>query len=128
MRRSSPTLGATKVTNQPFSLHDATLVSVRLDWASGACWLEFAGSPDHPGPFHLRFEHVEELAVPKQEPWGRSVSVLEFREVQQGRYEIVMQSGDTLVVVAPNMAFKADWSKRRSPWFNLLAVSRLAPR
>ena len=99
-------LGATNVTAEPFSFHDATLASVRMDWASGTCWLEFAGSPLHPGPFHVRIERVEQLVVPRQAPWGESVSVLELKEPQPGRYEFEMQSGDTLVVVAPNNSSK----------------------
>jgi hypothetical protein len=94
------------VTEQPFSFHDATLLSARLDWASRTCWLEFRGSPTHPEPFHVRFEHVEELVVSNRAPWGPSASVLELREHQPGRYELEMQSGDTVVVVAPNNSSK----------------------
>lgn len=51
---------------------------------------------------------VTKLVVPASYPWGSSISVLEFRDKGEGLYELAMQSGDTIVVVAPNISFKAD--------------------
>ena len=81
------------------ALHDATLVSIRFDWASRTCAFDFAGAPSHMEPFSISFSSVSELAVPAAYPCGPSVSVLSAKDVGGGRYEFEMQSGDTISVV-----------------------------
>ncbi|WP_325278656.1 hypothetical protein [Tahibacter sp.] len=76
------------------------LVDVRFDWAARSCRLDFAGSALRDGAFSITFTRVSELVVPALRPWGPSSAVLEANERDGCRYEIVMQSGDTIVVVA----------------------------
>ena len=80
-------------------MHDATLLAIRFDWRARICTLEFAGAPSTPRPFRLRFAGVSELVIPAKETWGPSESVLEVVDNGSGRYDFVMQSGDTIVVV-----------------------------
>ena|SRR5690606_25708157 len=87
-------------------MHDATLVGVRFDWSTRTCVLEFLGAPSLLEPFAIEFSNVRELVVPAMEPWGPSASVLEVVALQPGSYDFVMQSGDTIRVVAPNHSFK----------------------
>ncbi len=87
-------------------LHDASLTAVRFDWATRTCHFDFSGSPKVTFPFSLVFNAVAELVLPAAFPWGPSVSVLKAKVSVAGRYEIEMQSGDTITVVAPNHSFK----------------------
>jgi len=87
----------------PFSLrqmHDATLVTVRFDWAGRTCLLEFSGAPSVAEPFFLMFFQVSEVSIPASAPWGPSASVLEARNNGEGRYEFAMQSGDTIAILS----------------------------
>lgn len=87
-------------------LHDASLMAVRFDWSTRTCHFDFSGAPRIELPFSLIFSAVTELVLPAVFPWGHSVSVLEARVSGSDRYEIEMQSGDTITVVAPNHSFK----------------------
>jgi hypothetical protein len=91
-------------------LHDASLVAVNFDWQARTCSFNFSGAPHKLEPFTVTFYNVTELQIPASYPWGSSVSVLEFRDKGEGLYELAMQSGDTITVVAPNYSFKADAS------------------
>ncbi len=84
-------------------LHDATLLIIRIDWATRTCNFDFMGAPQLLEPFTMTFTDVTELVIPANWPWGRSVSVLKPRTVAQARYEFEMQSGDTIAVVAGSM-------------------------
>jgi hypothetical protein len=86
-------------------LHDATLVSIHLDWEERKCEVSFAGAPGIAGPFSLLFDQVAELRAPIAMPWGPSVSVLEA-SFSDGVATFRMQSGDTVTVVSPNYSFK----------------------
>lgn len=80
-------------------LHDATLLTIRFDWATRTCNFDFSGAPRLLEPFTIAFTGVTELVIPADWRWGRSVSVLEARDTGSGRYEFEMQTGDTIVVV-----------------------------
>ena len=89
-------------------LHDASLVAVHFDWQARTCSFSFSGAPHQPGPFTVVFNGVTNVIIPASDSWGPSVSVLEFRDCGKGLYELAMQSGDTISVVAPNHSFEAD--------------------
>jgi hypothetical protein len=80
------------------SLHDAVLSDLRLDWKQGECFVRVsrvAGEDET-----LIFSGVRELNAPRQNPWGPSESINQFREIGEGQFEIEMQSGDVLKIVA----------------------------
>jgi hypothetical protein len=79
-------------------LHDATLADLRLDWQQGECVVRVSpvGSEDAA----LIFSGVREVHAPRMHPWGPSVSIMQFRETGEGIFEIEMQSGDVLKIVA----------------------------
>src|SRR4051812_7623932 len=87
-------------------MHDATLVSIRFDWASQVCVLEFSGAPGFTAPFEVAFSNVSQLVIPAMSTWGPSSSVLQVSDTGGGHFEFAMQSGDTISVVAPNNSFK----------------------
>jgi len=89
-------------------LHDASLVAINFDWQARTCSFNFSGAPHKLEPFTVTFHNVTELLIPANYPWGSSVSVLELREKGEGLYELAMQSGDTIRLLAPNNSFKAD--------------------
>jgi hypothetical protein len=90
-------------------LHDATPVSVRLDWATGTVVLELRTDASDAGRMHLIAADTTELLCPRQLPWGPSVSINEVRgPVAHGntmRVEIEMQSGDVLRIEARSITF-----------------------
>ena len=92
-------------------LHDATLVSVRLDWATGiAVFSARAALPDAP-EVSVTAEGVTNLQCPREQPWGESVSINEVRgpvpHEKGSRLEVEMQSGDVLLVEA--RSFTCAW-------------------
>ena len=98
-------LGDTSMHDAINHLHDATLISIQLNWADRTCELSFAGAPNIPGPFSLVFAGVNELRVSSTMPWGASVSVLEA-SFTGGTATFAMQSGDTVTLVSPTCSFK----------------------
>jgi hypothetical protein len=80
-------------------LHDATLVSIHLDWASGIASMVLRASPGV--ELHLTVSDCTELVVPRHGVCGRSVSVLSASFIDgeaEGGVVVEMQSGDRLVV------------------------------
>jgi hypothetical protein len=107
-------------------IHDATLKEIQIEWAEGTCTLNI---DTHSGTASsLVFQGVTRISVSRDFPWGRSVSVNAARQTEAGRYDIEMQSGDTVSVCASSWQFnwlvgtKNLWQPgcrengRRSPW------------
>lgn len=84
-------------------LHDATLDGIYFAWAEGRCTLELATV--ELGERVLVFSGVTEVQIPKEQPWGPSVSINAVREPSPNRFEIELQSGDVLQVQAGGWAF-----------------------
>jgi len=87
-------------------LHDATLLEIHFDWALGVCVAKFLGGPSFPGCLSLTWTNVEEIVVPRKYEWGESVSVLDAILHGSDRYEIQMQSGDLIAIVASKFSFE----------------------
>jgi hypothetical protein len=83
-------------------LHDATLTDVHLDWLAGTCALLLSRTS---GQYELRFNGVSDLAIPRRQPWGPSVSINSLRKDSSGLFEIEMQSGDILRISASSWSF-----------------------
>ena len=82
-------------------LHDATLVSINVDWKNKLCTV---GCTTASGPKQIQFGGVRFVRVPMDEPWGPSVSIL--RQEQNGDvFRIEMQSGDNIEVVATHFTY-----------------------
>jgi len=79
-------------------LHDASLVRVQVDWAGGTCMADILHGTA--GACALAFSGVSHVILPRQQAWGRSVSINAFRRADTGHYEIEMQSGDVIVISA----------------------------
>jgi hypothetical protein len=88
---------------EPPNLHDATLVSIEVDWASGQARCLFEVWIDGPATLAILVEGLRLARIPRDHPWGRSVSVnrtsLSERDglVELG---IEMQSGDEILLRA----------------------------
>jgi hypothetical protein len=83
------------------NLHDATLVSVSVDWVLGSASIHLrpvsrAGAPSAVTIEASGIRHVE---IPRRSPWGPSVSVNQVIG-ESGRLVIEVQSGDSIVVEA----------------------------
>jgi hypothetical protein len=87
-------------------LHDATLDSVTMKWekADVSATVVLLGGIEAT----LMFHEVTAAVLPREVPWGPSSSINEARTLPDGRYEIEMQSGDTLCFSARS------WSMRIS--------------
>lgn len=83
------------------ALHGATLLRLSVEWAEGVCTAELRGVGGADGRARLQWSGVSSVEIPHSAPWGHSASVLEGRgPLRNGRYEIVMQSGDMISVCA----------------------------
>lgn len=78
-------------------LHDATLVSVHLEWKEARCTLEVV---THDGPCKLVFVDVSSVSIPKTQPWGPSSSINCQRVTDDDSFEIEIQSGDMISIRA----------------------------
>lgn len=83
-------------------LHDATLTSIELDWASGRAYLNFTVEIGEHRKSRIVVSGVKHLECPRECPWGESVSVNEVHSPnsEDGMLSIEMQSGDVIRVNA----------------------------
>jgi hypothetical protein len=89
---------------QDLPLHDATLLTVTVSCHEGSCSIEV--EPVGPAaPAHLRFVGVTEVYVPREQPWGPSVSINVLRQAAGGEYELELQSGDVVRVKASSWSY-----------------------
>ena len=90
-------------------LHDMTLVRLILDWDAGHCTAEINGAvvPETSG-VRLRWTGVTGVEIPREYPWGPSESINGAKGPIDGRYEIEMQSGDTIFVRATACTIQFD--------------------
>ena|SRR5437667_12871034 len=88
------------------SLHDACLSSAHISWEAARCSLRVypVGLDAH----WLDFEGFTLLELPRQEPWGPSVSINTVREPKPGCFEIELQSGDVLRIAAVSWSYRAE--------------------
>lgn len=90
-----------------FTLHDATLETLSLDWATGRVEVVLRSAS---GIVILRASGVTHLVCPRLHPWGRSSSVNGVRgpRAKEGGFivEIEMQSGDVIVILAGGFAIE----------------------
>ncbi|QDE91730.1 hypothetical protein BHS06_23635 [Myxococcus xanthus] len=81
-------------------LHDATLVSVTMEWASGEAHIRVRLSEEAARCAEIRVTGSTLLRCPREQPWGPSVSLNEVRLVSlhdaRQRLEIEIQSGDVI--------------------------------
>jgi hypothetical protein len=84
-------------------LHDATLQEVLCVWEGQASIVLRTAH----GQVRLTAIGFTTVVVPREAPWGHSVSVNDVRLVEHGsnqvRLELEMQSGDTIAVVAQHV-------------------------
>lgn len=85
-------------------LHDAILREVCFAWEAGCCTLNVVTVE---GEQQLVFTDVTGLNIPKEQPWGPSVSINAARECGLNRFEIELQSGDVLRLKASGWKFVA---------------------
>lgn len=89
------------------NLHDATLLSVHLDWETGNA--VFTLRTGLPAPKHLAITAIgtSDLRCPRRAPWGASASINEVRgptaHEDQEHLELEMQSGDVLRISARSL-------------------------
>jgi hypothetical protein len=90
-------------------VHDAVLAAIYISWEAGRCDLRIhpVGTTSH----LLVFEGFTALEFPKQEPWGPSSSINAVREPKQGQFEIELQSGDVLRVLAKCWSYRPEVSQ-----------------
>ena len=83
-------------------LHDATLESIDLKWASGELVITLRKSTfECPSPILIKAINTSELTCPRRFPWGESVSINEIRgsrsvDGDMKILDIEIQSGDVI--------------------------------
>jgi hypothetical protein len=95
--------------NEIPNLHDATLISVHVDWAQkGACIRVRHGWPATLSD--LTLSGLQRLSVTALDEWGPSLHILSVRTEPNDtscRIIIEMQSGDTIDATATSFEFLA---------------------
>lgn len=94
------------------NLHDATLVSLSLNWASGEARLELRAGLSSAARLLIEADGTALLQCPRRCPWGESVSINEVRGPINAPHagmhlEIEMQSGDVLTLEAEAIRIRA---------------------
>jgi hypothetical protein len=98
-------------------LHDATLVRVEVQWASGDVTVDLRTGIRKHSSVQIKAASVRNLHCPRFHPWGASASINEIRgpaPLEDGikRLEVEIQSGDTLVIEATDFELVAQWGAR----------------
>jgi hypothetical protein len=91
------------------NMHDAILESIEIEWESGTTSLRLGlvGSP--PPKLVLVFSDVREIHVPREQPWGPSVSVNTVEHTEDDgdsncvTMRLKMQSGDEIKIRAASL-------------------------
>lgn len=88
------------------SIHDATLLAIYVSWEAARCDIRLlpVGLPPH----LLVFEGFTNIELPRRESWGPSSSVNKSVEQEGGKFEIELQSGDTIRIEAAHWAFRPE--------------------
>lgn len=84
-------------------MHDWTLKGIEVNWQTGTVSLSLISSPGITKSLTAR--DLVELVVPRRQEWGPSDSILsskgpQSRSDNNQQLEILMQSGDLLLIVA----------------------------
>ena len=80
-------------------LHDAILLGVHLDWATGTTTVTLRTSES--GVFDITISNCTNVRLPRHEEWGRSGSVLSVAPLDgdlSNGLVLEMQSGDHLLI------------------------------
>lgn len=87
-------------------LHDATLVSLEVDWIKGELRCNFKISIGGKTDAQILAHGLRSLDCPRLHPWGRSISVNDVR-VEKMDHEVLlvieMQSGDVIEATAQDL-------------------------
>lgn len=88
------------------SIHDATLSAIYVNWEAARCDIRLlsVGLPPH----LLVFEGFANIQLPRRESWGPSSSVNKSMELEGGKFEIELQSGDTIQIEAAHWEFRPE--------------------
>ncbi|WP_120542366.1 hypothetical protein [Corallococcus terminator] len=81
-------------------LHDATLLDLTMDWASGEAHVRVRLSEEAARGAEIVVTGSTLLRCPREQPWGPGVSINEARllalQGERKRLEIEVQSGDVI--------------------------------
>lgn len=95
--------------SMPFNslpIHDATLSAIYVSWEAARCDIRLL--PVGLTPHLLVFEGFTNIQLPRRESWGPSSSVNKPVELENGQFEIELQSGDTIRVEAAHWSFRPE--------------------
>lgn len=88
--------------------HDATLLAITTDWASGETRLRVRVWEEAAREVEIRIANTTLLHCPREQPWGPSVSINHVRinaiEAGRVRLEIEIQSGDVVEIVGDTVS------------------------
>lgn len=90
-------------------LHDATIILISYEWSAKA--VSVVGNLYNPATqkisiFKILFTNASLINIPHAEEWGSSDSVLETVVLDASKYQIQMQSGDLITIMAESFSFE----------------------
>jgi hypothetical protein len=108
-------------------LHDATLLALRVDWATATLRIELRTGDQTAPRNDIIATGLRNLICDREQPWGPSSSVNEVRgpvELGDGshRLEVELQSGDVIVVEAGRIEIAVADKANRITWGTTVSV------
>ena len=94
------------MTFEALPLHDGVLRSIAVDWENARCTLAVRVALQ--GDQSLVFTGLRRVTIPRDQPWGPSTCINSVRERSQSEFEIEMQSGDVLCILADHWEFSGE--------------------
>jgi hypothetical protein len=82
---------------------------IKIDWKAGESFIDVLLAKAKIEHAHIRISALRSLAVERRFPWGRSSQINEVREEvreSESKWEIEMQSGDTIIVRAESISLE----------------------
>ncbi len=85
------------------NIHDCTLIDITFNWKTAKLAIKVM---DNLNERFLFFNEVNQLNLPRKFPWGESASINSLENNEEGRFNLEMQSGDNITILAKSFSLK----------------------
>ena len=91
----------------PESLHDATLLKIELDWATGEVLISIRASIENTAEskkYFIKCSNFSLINIPRIFEWGASNSINEVIIRENKELALELQSGDTIQLIGESIS------------------------
>lgn len=89
--------------------HDSVLREIKIDFGSGVCEISITPIQFEQWlgkSIQLVWSDLTKFSVTHEFPWGESVHINNFRQLDKNNFELEIQSGDLIMITASKNAFR----------------------